>query len=481
MKKNLSINHHLHNYTHVLRHLAQPILWFLGGIFLGAVVVTLFAFIFFQTHFTNTVYPGVIIGNINFGGKTKAQVEAYFASKNQIIDQSTFTFKADNQTATVSAKDLGVGYDTHKIAQQAYSVGRSGDRKYNLQSIINAYIKGNSIPLFYQKQVYTKIDTILKPIAQNEYIAPVNAVFQFQNGKVTAFKRGINGQEADINAVKQQVAQKADSLIINQRPQQISIAIPIKSVKPEISNDQADNLGIKELIGEGASLFQHSAPERIYNVELAAERINGTLIKPGGEFSFDQAVGDISSLSGYKQAYIISNGKTVLGDGGGVCQVSTTVFRAALHSGLPITERHAHAYRVGYYEEDSGPGIDATIYSPTVDLKFRNDTGHYILLQTSVNPSTLKLTIDLYGTKDGRIAYVGTPIITSTTPAPPPLYQDDPNLPAGTLQQTDFAANGADVYFTYKVVRNGQTLINQTYYSNYQPWQAVFLRGTKTS
>src|SRR5581483_1675543 len=242
--------------------------------------------------------------------------------------------------------------------------------------------------------------------------------------------------------------------------------------------DKVNNLGITQLIGQGESLFQGSIDTRIYNIELAASRINGALIAPGEIFSFDKTLGDVSSLTGYKQAYVIQNGKTVLGDGGGVCQVSTTTFRAILNAGLPVVERHAHAYRVEYYEEDSPPGIDATIYVPSVDLKFKNDTNHYILVQTNVDPASLKLTVSLYGTSDGRVSTISTPVITSQTPAPPPLNVDDPTLPKGTVKQTDFAAAGANVYFTRKVVRNGQVLINETYYSNYQPWQAVYVHGT---
>jgi vancomycin resistance protein YoaR len=271
------------------------------------------------------------------------------------------------------------------------------------------------------------------------------------------------------------------SLVLNYTTQKIVIIpIPVKTIQPTLTTDKVNKMGIKELIGTGTSLFQHSIESRIYNVNLAASRVNGVLVKPGDTFSFDQAVGDVSSLTGYKQAYVIENGKTVLGDGGGVCQVSTTLFRAALNAGLPIVERHAHAYRVGYYEEDSPPGIDATVYVPTVDLKFRNDTGHYILIQSIVDLNTLRLTFMIYGTSDGRISNVSTPVVTNIRPAPPDKYEDDPTLPAGTIKQVDFAASGADATFTRTVTKDGKVLYNDVFTSHYQPWQAVYLRGTKT-
>ena len=212
---------------------------------------------------------------------------------------------------------------------------------------------------------------------------------------------------------------------------------------------------------------------------MAAGRINGILIAPNEEFSFDKALGDVSAFTGYQQAYIIQNGRTVLGDGGGVCQVSTTFFRALLNAGLPITQRRAHAYLVGYYEQDSPPGLDATVYVPSVDLKFRNDTDNYILVQTQVDPDNQQLFVFLYGTSDGRSVNLTAPVVTGRTPAPADLYQDDPTLAKGIIRQVDYSAEGAKVSFTRIVTKNDKKIISETFVSNYAPWQSIFLRGTK--
>ena len=169
----------------------------------------------------------------------------------------------------------------------------------------------------------------------------------------------------------------------------------------------------------------------------------------------------------------------MLGDGGGVCQVSTTVFRAALNAGLTITERKAHAYRVGYYEQDSKPGIDATVYNPTADLKFLNDTENHILIQTKVDTKNMNMSVQIYGTKDDRVASISVPKISSQTPPPATLYVDDPTLPLGQMKQIDWSAWGAKVSFNYKVTKGDETLFEKTFYSNYQPWRAVYLKGTR--
>ena len=208
--------------------------------------------------------------------------------------------------------------------------------------------------------------------------------------------------------------------------------------------------------------------------------MHGVLIAPGEVISYNKIVGDISASTGWQAAYIIKDGRTVLGDGGGVCQGSTTLFRAAMDAGLPILERQAHAYRVHYYEEGGyKPGIDATVFAPSVDLKIKNDTPGYLLIQTTIDLKKLTLAIDLYGTSDGRKAQISDHKILSQSPAPPALYQDDPTLPKGVTKQVDWSASGAKTVFTYKVIRGNETLINQQFISNFRPWQAVYLVGTQ--
>jgi len=257
-----------------------------------------------------------------------------------------------------------------------------------------------------------------------------------------------------------------------------NINVSVEIAEPAIKTEDINNLGIKELLGIGTSTFKGSIPGRIHNIELAASRLNGVLIAPGETFSFNEALGDVSRYTGYQSAYVIKDGKTILGDGGGVCQVSTTFFRAALDSGLPIVERRAHSYRVYYYEQDSGPGLDATVYAPTTDLKIQNDTLGHILIQSSTDTKNLALRFEFYGTSDGRVATTTKPVILNSIAPPEDLYQDDPTLASGVVKQTEHKAWGAKVIFDYSVERNGENIYKKQFVSNYRPWQAIFLRGT---
>lgn len=254
-----------------------------------------------------------------------------------------------------------------------------------------------------------------------------------------------------------------------------TVALSVSYRQPE-SPPQVNPWGLKELVGVGETNYAGSSANRIHNLILGASRLHGILIAPNQEFSFNQGVGEVTNKTGYKSAYVIAEGRTVLGVGGGMCQVSTTLFRAALDAGLPITERLAHDYRVHYYEPPVG--MDATVYAPSVDLRFVNDTADYLLIQTEVIPEKVTLKFYLYGVKDSRQVEIGEPIIYYQTPPPAPLYQDDPSLPVGTIKQIDWAAWGAKVSVSRKVIKDGEVLQDDTFVSMYRPWQAIYLRGT---
>lgn len=343
---------------------------------------------------------------------------------------------------------------------------------------ITAYQKQiNLNPLFnYQEHI---LDELLAQQSHFIDIPVQNALFTFKNGRVAAFKPSHAGQQLNITKTKAKfttVLNEFASMVYP--PQNALISMVVETIKPNIRTDQSNNFGVQELIGSGESYFRGSIAGREHNIALAASRLNGVLITPNTIFSLNKVIGDISAATGYKQAYIIKSGRTVLDDGGGVCQVSTTLFRAALNTGLPIKERWAHSYRVSYYEQGGWkPGFDATTYAPRYDLKFKNDTNNHILIQSYVNLANKKLVFELYGTKDNRTVYISSARLWDSRPAPPPLYQEDPTLPPGTTKQVDWAASGVKSAFDYKVVKNSEETVNKTFVSNFIPWQAVYLKG----
>lgn len=345
------------------------------------------------------------------------------------------------------------------------------------QTVFDQEVEGSELvnwinPLggFHQELVRDYFESINQTVKRQ----PQNATFEFDGEKVVEFTPSQTG----LSFTDQTPEQILDALNrLEQTNQDQTLVLELKIEQPEITTAQVNDLGIRQLLGRGESTFRGSIPSRVHNVALTASKLHGTLVPPGEVFSFNQTVGEINREAGFQSAYIIQNGRTVLGDGGGVCQDSTTLFRAILDAGLPLVDWKAHSYRVGYYEQNEKPGFDATIYSPTVDLSFRNDTNHHLLIQTEVDTTNMTLAIEIYGTDDGRQAIISDYSQWGATPPPEPLYQDDPSLPAGTIKQIDWAAPGLRVSYDYTVVRDGETLYEKTFQANYKAWQAVYLRG----
>ncbi len=314
-----------------------------------------------------------------------------------------------------------------------------------------------------------KFEAFIETIANEVNMPPRGKVTQLDGNKVAKFEITQNGKELD---AKKFTKAFKEAYFFSSK----TVDLVLKDISGPADKER---YGIFSLLGEGRSKFEGSSNARIHNLSLASERANGVLVPPNGIFSLNASIGEISGRTGYDSALIISGGRTVLGEGGGVCQTSTTVFRAALNAGLPIVMRYPHAYRVHYYEEDSKPGFDASIYQPTLDFQFKNDTPNYVLIQSSVDVPNVALNFKIYGTPDGRSVELTEPIITNQTPPPAPLYIDDPNLKKGITIQSDWATWGANVSFSRTVKRGGEILHTETFNTRYQPWRAVFQVGTK--
>jgi vancomycin resistance protein YoaR len=299
-----------------------------------------------------------------------------------------------------------------------------------------------------------------------------NARFEWLDGALKLTAPAKDGQTVD------QVA-AAKALLDGMQSAQRTVTLPVTVAKPAVSSDHPETLGIKELVAQGTSNFAGSPPERIQNIERGAQLINGAMIAPGAVFSFDDTVGDISEANGFTTGLVILDHETKDGIGGGICQVSTTLFRAAFWAGLPVLERHDHAYAVPYYTQGGYPdGFDATIYSPQLDLKFRNDTASALLIQTAIDVPGNTLTVSFYGTKTGRVVQLIPGPITNRVPHPADLRRLDPTLPKGVVKQVDWAHDGFDTWIKRTVTVNGKVTSTDVFASHLQAWQAIYLVGT---
>lgn len=324
---------------------------------------------------------------------------------------------------------------------------------------------------------------LLQSVAPQLARSPENARFIFNDDtrQLDLLQPAVIGRHLDVDASIQAINQKAA-----QGEHEINLTVAY--TQPQVGSDAtAEQLGITELVHAETSYFRGSNASRVQNIEIASSRFHGVLVPPGATFSMASVLGDVTLDNGYAEALIIYGDRTIQGVGGGVCQVSTNLFRTVFFAGYPIVERHAHAYRVGYYEQRPGggydpmlAGLDATVFVPVVDFKFTNDTPHWLLMETYVNRSSSSLTWKFYSTSDGRTVSMENSGPRNVVPPPPPVYEENASLQRGEIKQVDWEAEGADLTVTRTVMRDGQTLYNDTFKTHYLPWRAVYQYGPGT-
>lgn len=313
----------------------------------------------------------------------------------------------------------------------------------------------NKIKKYIEENVATEIN--------QDYVLPK---FTLNDGKVENFAPGKEGRELDVDLTVNSLA----GLLTNPFEElNLSVKIIPYSNKNEGVNDI---LGIKEIIGKYSLGFDGSTNARTSNIKNGAKSLNGLLLKPGEEFSMLEALGSIDEEHGYVKEAVIKGNAISYEFGGGLCHTSTTLFRATLDAGLPITMRQNHSYNMPYYQP---AGIDATIYSPSPDFKFINDTGNYILIQAEVKNK--ELTIELWGIKDGRTVNRTEPVIYNIVKPNPNKIIKTYSLASGQVKCTYAAYDGADAYFDYEVTYPDGTVKKERFSSHYIPRQGVCLVG----
>lgn len=315
----------------------------------------------------------------------------------------------------------------------------------------------------------------LEKLAPALEIEAVDARFHFNeaSGDLEPITESQEGRTLDVEATVTRVMQALEA---GQR----EIALVTKEISPDYPDTAtAEELGIVDLVATGESYFIGSPSGRDHNIRLAASQFDGLVIPPGETFSFNHYLGEVTAEAGYDESYITAGEQLAIGIGGGICQVSTTAFRAAFWGGYPITERWAHSQRVAYYELRGGEvGMDATIYSPNVDLKFINDRSAPLLIETEVEQGTHRLFFRFYSTDDGREVEMIGPEITDETAPGPPIYELDEDLAPGAVTKWQSAVDGLTAIIERQVREvNGQLKYEDTFVSKFEPRRAAYHYG----
>jgi len=312
----------------------------------------------------------------------------------------------------------------------------------------------------------TAMDEWLGALRQEIEKPARNAKFSLTNDRVTEFQASQDGISIDTDQLQNLLTQNLNL--------QQDVILPVKTDKAQYVISEINDLGIQKILGTGTSDFAGSPKNRLHNIKIGADALNGLLIAPGKEFSLLKALGTIDGTTGYLKELVIKGDRTIPEYGGGLCQIGTTTFRATMAAGLPVTARRNHSYRVRYYEP---AGTDATIYDPAPDYRFKNDTRHHILIQTRVDEKNSKIYFDFWGTPDDRkIVQTESEIYNIVPPGPSKLIETL-DLPVGQKKCTEVAHSGADAKFDYTITYADGKINATTFKSHYVPWQEVCLVG----
>lgn len=300
------------------------------------------------------------------------------------------------------------------------------------------------------------------------------------DGRVTKFVPAVFGQQVDVATTIALLEEEIQTRYM--RNVQAPVAVVIHRVESADIDPELKELGIREVLGVGVSRFAGSPTNRIKNIKNGAAKLNGLLIPPGAEFSTISTTQPFTLDGGYLPELVIKGSKITPELGGGLCQIGTTLFRMAMNSAMEITERRNHSLVVSYYNDlqNGLPGTDATIYEPAPDFKFKNDTSHYVLIETNVNTQTGDLVFTLWGTSDGRKGYYDAPKVLRWIPAGPKQVIPSPDLAPGK-ENCQHAYTGAETTFTYHRVLADGTAQEKVFDSYYRPLPEICLVGAAAS
>jgi len=315
----------------------------------------------------------------------------------------------------------------------------------------------------------------LGTLAPELAIEPVDARFHFddRSGELETIAPSREGRALDVEG---SLARVLEELLAGNR----YVPLALQGVPPSYPDTAtAEELGIVELVAEGDSYFIGSPSGRDHNIRLAAPKFDGFVIPPGESFSFNHYLGEVSAEAGYDESYITAGEQLAVEVGGGICQVSTTAFRAAFWGGYPIVARWYHNHRVGYYElMGAGVGMDATVYSPHVDFRFTNDRSYPLLIETEIEEGAHRLVFRFYSTDDGRRVEKDEAEISDETEPGPPIYQLDESLEPGTVIKWQSAVNGLTATIRRRVYdASGNLLYDDAFVSEYAPRRASYHYG----
>jgi vancomycin resistance protein VanW len=355
-----------------------------------------------------------MVGNIEVAGKTRDEVIQLLSAWQKGQTPRPILLSYNSATFRIEPENIDYIIDPESTADAAWQVGREGSLLMRLKNIRTARIEGWSIPIKI-KYNENKLDTIIEHLQETVNKPPHNATVSLRTGGIVP---EVEGCEIDVAALKELIVTAINQTNIS------TIALPVKLIYPEITTTELARNGIKELVSVYTTVFNTEDSNRTANVKLSAQKINGKLLYPGQLFSYNDTVGPREKSQGFKEAMEIINGEFVPGVGGGVCQVSSTLYNAVLMAGLNIVERANHSKPLSYVEL----GRDATVVYNALDFKFVNNSSAPVMIMAETVGN--KLNVGIFGQRalDKTIEIVS---VDQQVIQPATIKKADPSLLPG--------------------------------------------------
>lgn len=411
------------------------------------------------------VLPGIKVSSVDIGGLNKGQAQDKLSLLTQQLLEADVTLTYQEHSWPLDLSQVGLEIDAEKTLQQALALGREGAmlERWKLRHQI--------VQRGYTLQPVIKINTnqlaeVVNGLAGHLNIAPIDAMFTIDEQDQVVVTQSQNGQRIDMELLAKQLQQE---ILVTSN---ISLPLPVTSVPPEYTTADIRAMGITGLLASYTTKYDAKVVNRAYNIKVAANALDGLMVAPGEEVSFNEVVGPRSSEAGYKSAGVIVNNEMVDGLGGGVCQVSTTLYNAVLLAGLELVERYNHSLPISYVPV----GQDATVVYGVLDFKFRNNTNNCLYLKTEVK--TNQLTIKIFGDATNSPKVTVKSWIEREL-EPQVIFQEDENLKKGQQVVKQQGSKGYVAKSERIFMQNGQMVKRETLpTSRYNPVNKIIAVGT---
>ena len=413
---------------------------------------------------SSKIFPGVFINDINVGGLTPEKARPEIDKKlKKRLDEFVIQLIYGHNSWELTSGNIDLRYLLDDSIEKAYKLGREGNCFYRMKTVLNLRKNPQTIKLI-QSYDLSKVESKINEISKTIDKLPTDAKIERKNGNFIVTKE-VLGIETDKEVLKYSISTAINNF------KSISIDIGTRDTEPKIKGEDLDS--VKDLIGESVTVFNTGDKGRTENIKIAANNINDTILMPGEEFSFNDSTGPRDAKSGYKEASIIMDGEFVTGIGGGVCQVSTTLYRAALRSDMEITSRQNHGLPISYVPM----GQDATVVYGYIDLKFKNNKKYPVYVESLVRGGEIYMR--LYSKKTDDI-HINLKSEILEVIEPKMQTKKDANM---YLWERKVSKSGRKGYrtATYKVyLQGGQEVKRELVSKDYYPSRnGIIIEGTK--